>query len=93
MKVRFTLEALSHIAAIHWYIEARSAPAAARVLHRIFAEAERLGEFPQLGHVGIVPGTYERTVPGLPFSIVHQIEDDDTVVILGVFHGAQDRQK
>jgi toxin ParE1/3/4 len=55
-------------------------------------EADRLGAFPQLGRVGIVPGTYEWTVPRLPYIIVHELNDDsDEVVVPGVFHGAQAR--
>jgi plasmid stabilization system protein ParE len=48
MKVRFTLEALSHIAAIHFYIEGRSAAAATHIVDRILAGAARLGEFPRI---------------------------------------------
>ena len=67
MKVRFTLEALTHIAGIRFYIEQRSPQAAIHIADRIFAEADRLGELPQLGRIGVVPGTYEWTVtrPGL----------------------------
>jgi plasmid stabilization system protein ParE len=51
---------------------------------RIFAAADRLGEFPQLGRVGIVPGAYEWTVTGLPYIIVHEVDDDkDQVVVIG----------
>jgi toxin ParE1/3/4 len=92
MKVRFTLEALTHIATIHSYIQARSSAAAAHVTARIFADAERLAEFPHLGHVGVVPGTYELTVPGLPYIVVHEVhEDKNKIIVIGVFHGAQQR--
>lgn len=92
MKVRFTLEALSHIAGIRTYIEARSPHAAHRVVDRIFVEADRLEQFPELGHIGIVPGTYEWTVPGLPYIIVHELDErNDQVIVLAVFHGTQDR--
>jgi len=92
MKVRFTLEALTHIAGIRFYIEQRSPQAAIYITERIFAEADRLGEFPQLGRIGIVPGTYEWTVPRLPYIIVHELdEDSDEVIVVGVFHGAQAR--
>jgi plasmid stabilization system protein ParE len=90
MKVRFTFEALTHIAGIHYYIKGRSPEAAARIAAHIFTEAERIGEFPQIGHTGAVAGTRELTVPGLPYVIVHEL-DKDQVVILGIFHGAQDR--
>ena len=92
MIVRFTLEALADIAAIHAYIEASSPRAALRVATRIFAECDRLGEFPQLGHVGLLPGTFERTVAGLPYIIVHELAENDAVVVLNIFHGAQRRE-
>jgi toxin ParE1/3/4 len=92
MKVRFTLEALTHIDGIHFYIAGRSPAAAARIVARIFAETDRLAEFPDLGHVGLVSGTYEWTIPGLPYVIVHEVDTDkDELLVLGVFHGAQDR--
>jgi toxin ParE1/3/4 len=91
MKVRFTLEALNHINAIHFYIEGRSPQAATHIVKRIYADCERLAEFPQIGHVGMVSGTYERTVGGLPYIIVHEMDSNgDEIVVLGVFHGAQD---
>jgi toxin ParE1/3/4 len=91
MKVGFTLEALTHIAGIHFYIETRSPRAAARIAKRIFSEAERLGELPHLGHAGVVPGTLEWTVSGLPYIIVHEVLDDQQVIVIGVFHGSQER--
>ena len=38
-------------------------------------------------------GTREIVVPGLPYIIVYRIDigDADELVILGIFHGAQDR--
>lgn len=93
MKVRFTLEALTHIVGIHFYIEGRSPAAAARIAAHIYAAAERIGEFPEIGHIGAVSGTHEWTVPNLPYVIVHELDNDkNQVVILGVFHGAQDRR-
>jgi toxin ParE1/3/4 len=92
MKVRFTLEALADIEAIRLYISGRSPAAAARIIARIFPEADRLGDFPQLGHGGVVTGTLEWTMRGLPFIIVHELDGaQDEVVILDVFHGALDR--
>jgi plasmid stabilization system protein ParE len=92
MNVRFTLEALTHIATIRSYIKGRSAAAAAHVIQRIFADAERLEEFPHLGHVGVVPGTHELKVQGLPYIVVHEVHDDkNEVIVIGVFHGARQR--
>jgi toxin ParE1/3/4 len=92
MRVRFTLEALTHIAGIHFYLETRNRQAATRIVARVFAEAERIGEFPEIGHVGVAPGTYEWTIPHLPYVIVHEVDAKNAqVVIIGIFHGAQDR--
>jgi toxin ParE1/3/4 len=91
MSVRFTLEAHEHIVAIRSFIETKSRPAASRIIDRIFSECDRLGDFPQLGHIGTVPGTYEWIVPHLPYIIVHEITPKDDVIIIAVFHGAQKR--
>jgi len=92
MTLRFTREALDHIAAIHFYVEAKSARAAAHIVDRIFTDCDRLSEFPEIGHVGMVPGTFEWTVAGLPYIIVHQVDaKKDEIIVLGVFHGAQTR--
>jgi len=46
-----------------------------------------------MGHKGALSGTREFVVPGLPYIIVHRIENGNeaTLVILGVYHGAQRR--
>ena len=61
-------------------------------MSRIRSAAERLESFPRMGHAGVAPGTYEWSVVGLPYVIVYQTADEaGEVVILGVFHGAQQR--
>jgi len=92
MKLRFTIEALTHIADIHLFIEERSRVAATHIVTRIFAAADQLSEFSYIGHLGTVPGTYEWAVQGLPYILVHEIDEEkNEIVVLGIFHGAQDR--
>ncbi|WP_246175007.1 type II toxin-antitoxin system RelE/ParE family toxin [Bradyrhizobium paxllaeri] len=93
--MRFTAEAREHIAAIYSYIRERNPIAATQVVARIRLAAERLTEFPRMGHVGRVPGTHEWVVRGLPYIIVYEIglADPDEVLVLGVFHAAQDREQ
>jgi toxin ParE1/3/4 len=95
VKLRFTAEALEHIAAIYSYIRDRNPIAATQVVARIRSVAQQLAEFPRMGHVGRVPGTHEWVVRGLPYIIVDQTgaTDPDEVLILGIFHAAQDRER
>lgn len=91
-KLRFTREALDHIADIQVYIEGRNPQAAKRVAQRIYAAADRLQSFPRLGHLGVVSGTYELAVRPLPYILVHQHHrSSNEVVVLAVFHCAQSR--
>lgn len=61
-------------------------------MERIFADCDRLAEFPQLGHVGSVPSTYEWTVAGLPYIVVHELNREEReLIIISVFHAAQKR--
>ena len=90
MRVRYTIDALLHIAAIHTYINERNPVAAKRVVGRIRAAAERLGQLPKMGHAGAAAETREWVVVGLPYVIVHELNgSEDEIVVLGVYHGAQ----
>lgn len=95
VRLRYTTQARDHIAAIYGYIRDRHPVAATQVVARIRFAAERLAEFPRMGHAGRVAGTHEWVVRGLPYIIVYQIgaTDSDEVLVLGVFHGAQDRER
>jgi plasmid stabilization system protein ParE len=94
MRLRFSVEAQEHIASIYDYICDRSPVTATQVVLRIRLAAERLTEFPRMGPVGRAEGTHEWVVRGLPYILVYEIgaSDLDEIVILGVFHGAQDRE-
>jgi len=95
VRLRYTAEAREHIAGIYNYIRARNPVAATQVAARIRLATERLAEFPRIGHAGGVAGTHEWVVRGLPYIIVYEtgVADPDEVLILGVFHGAQDRER
>lgn len=77
------LEILRHIAV--------DDPAAAeRVLDVVEATAARLGDF-ATGHPGRMSGTYEKSVPRLPYIIAYELTDSDRAVsILRVIHAARD---
>jgi addiction module RelE/StbE family toxin len=78
---------------IHAWI-AKDNPATARsVAERILAAIEsKIPAFPYIGRAGKVEGTREWIVRGLPYIVVYRIEDaQETVTILAIFHGAQNR--
>jgi plasmid stabilization system protein ParE len=95
VRLRYTAQAREHIAGIYEYIRERHPVAATQVVARIRFAAERLTEFPRMGHAGRVPGTHEWVVRGLPYIIVYEIgvTEPDEVLVLGLFHGAQDRER
>jgi toxin ParE1/3/4 len=93
VKLRYTLRALRHLASIADHIAERNPEAARGVSARIRETIDLLVGFPRMGHKGSLLGTCEMVVPGLPYIVVYRIEihDEDTLVILGVYHGAQRR--
>ena len=95
VRLRYTAQAREHIAGIYDYIGERKPVAAIEVIARIRLAAERLTEFPRMGHAGRVAGTHEWVVRGLPYIIVYEIgvPEPDEVLVLGVFHGAQNRER
>ena len=72
MRLRYTAEAREHIVGIYNYIRERNPIAATQVAARIRLAAERLAEFPRIGHAGRVDGTHEWVVRGLPYIIVYE---------------------
>ena len=93
MRLRYTARARLHLDAIAEYIAERNPDAARRVGARIQETIDLLTSFPMMGRVGVLAGTREMVVPGLPYVIVYRIEtgDPDTLVLLGIYHGAQRR--
>jgi addiction module RelE/StbE family toxin len=90
--IRYSLEARRDLANIHDYISERNPRAATRVIERIRGAIDLLSEFPRIGHAGHAPETREWVVKGLPYIIVHELHDDE-LVVLAIFHGAQDRDR
>ncbi len=79
--------------AIQTYISDYNPGAAARVGVAIRDAAETLRYFPLAGRTGRANGTREWVVRGQPYVIVYEVSmgDANEVMVLGVFHGAQDR--
>lgn len=61
---------------------------AARITTHIVASVQQLATFPMSGRLGRVPGTRELVISSTPFIAAYTIEDD-RIVILAIYHGAQ----
>lgn len=61
---------------------------ATRVTMRIIGSVQQLASFPMSGRAGRVAGTRELVISGTPFIATYTIEDD-RIVILALYHGAQ----
>jgi len=90
VKVRWLSSSVRELDRIYAYV-ARDNPRAARsVFTRIRSAASRIGEFPEIGRGGHVPGTRAVVVGGLPFLVVYRIASD-RVEIIRVLHTAMHR--
>ncbi len=92
MKVDWTSLARDDVREIVAYIAHDNPIAANRVAESIIEAVEKLGDFPQIGREGLVPGTLELVLPRLPYVISYRVERRG-VQILAVLHAARDRQR
>jgi plasmid stabilization system protein ParE len=93
MRLRFTADALSHLAGIRDYLNERNPAVARRILSDIRTASRRLCEFPHLGRAGDWPDTRTWAVQHSPYLIVYRLDPGgEEVVVLGVFHGSQNWQ-
>ena len=90
MHVLWRAKALADIARITRYIAVDNPVAAARVVRELVVGGDSLATFPLRGRPGRQAGTRE-LVAIRPFVIVYRVTEAGTVVILRVWHGAQDR--
>lgn len=93
MQIVWTEGALASLVAIRQYIAEENPYAAAMVAQRIMASTRHLAIFPESGRHGLVPGTREVVVTGLPYTLVYAILGEPLrVEIWAVWHDAQDRE-
>ena len=93
MNIRVTEDAADDLDNIKARIARDDSAAAERVLEQIHATIRVLCKLPQLGHDGVVDGTYERTVSRPPYVIVYRIDlgSNDELIILRVPRSSQAR--
>jgi toxin ParE1/3/4 len=87
--IEWTEQATRQLDQAHDYVAlSNSEEVAAGIAMRIVTSVQRLATFPMSGRSGRVPGTRELVIPSTPFIAVYAI-DHDRIVILAVYHGAQ----
>ncbi|MGC2323423.1 MAG: type II toxin-antitoxin system RelE/ParE family toxin [Terriglobales bacterium] len=87
--IEWTEQAARQLDQAHDYIAlSNSEEVAARIAAQIVARVQQLASFPMSGRPGRVPGTRELVISQTPFIVAYTI-DNDRIVILAIYHGAQ----
>ena len=87
--IQWTDQAIQQLDQAHQYIAlSNSHEVATRITTQIVANVQQLDTFPTMGKIGRVPGTRELVIANTPFLAAYAI-DKDRIVILAIYHGAQ----
>jgi toxin ParE1/3/4 len=87
--IEWTEQATRQLDQAHDYITlSNSQEVAAQITMHIVTSVQQLATFPMSGRPGRVPGTRELIVSNTPFVVAYRIEKD-RIVILAIYHGAQ----
>ncbi len=86
MNVSFTPQAVDDLVEIHSHIATIDRLSADRVLSRIRQVIEMFEIFPLLGREGVVEGTREFAISGLPYTIVYRIASATELDVLTIIH-------
>ena len=89
LRVEWRPAALADLEAIFAYLLPLNPHAAERVVKELAVAAGSLGNFPRRGRPGRVSGTRESPIVR-PYVLVYEVRHD-SVVVLRLWHGAQDR--
>lgn len=87
MNLSFAPAALADLKKIRAWIAEDDTSAADRVVARIRQTILMLEAFPLLGRPGLVQGTRQLSVAGLPYFVVYKLVSDTELVILAILHG------
>lgn len=87
--IEWTEQATGQLDQAHDYIAlSNSEEVAVRITMQIVTSIQQLATYPMSGRSGRVPGTRELVISNTPFIAAYAI-DQDRIVILAVYHGAQ----
>lgn len=91
MIVRRSTRAAKDLDRIARFIERDDPDAALRVTRKVFDDCVAIGNFPECGRPGHRKNTRELIISVLPYTVIYKVEAE-VIVILHIFHGAQDWQ-
>jgi len=90
-EIKWTEEAATWLEDIYKYIANDNPNAAHRVVTGIYQKAQTLRDFPRMGYqYRSEPEGQIRVLLYGHYRITYLLKNDDTIVILGIFHGALD---
>jgi len=90
MQLNFAPLALVEIKEIHTYIAEQDPLAANRVRDAILIGAQRLLDFPEKGRRGVIEGTRELVLTGVPYVLVYEMNEATQVIeVLNIWHDRQ----
>lgn len=84
-QLEFSLLSIANMEAIRLRIAADNPIAASRVIESVASTADKLMDFPMLGHIGRRPGTRELVLSKYPYTIVYRLTMKK-VIIAAVIH-------
>jgi plasmid stabilization system protein ParE len=89
MTVKWRAEAIADVVRLVNYIAQKNPVAASSMGRELLLAGDSLDIFPRRGRIGRDPTTRE-LVTVRPYILVYEVDDEDNVTILNVWHAAQD---
>ncbi len=89
MKVKWLDDAKDGMKTIHNYIARDNQLAAYQTLKKIKLTVDLLSQYPHMGRVGRVTGTYELVIKNTAYIVPYRIKRN-VIEVLNVFHGAHE---
>jgi plasmid stabilization system protein ParE len=89
-EIRWTAEAQRWLESIFEYIASDNPQAAAQTVNGIFERTQVLASFPEIGHRYWASSRHVRILLYGHYRIAYLVNNDESIDILGVFHGSLD---
>jgi toxin ParE1/3/4 len=90
MRIRWTPAAAADLQSINDYLKEHHPHYREATVRKVYAAILSLKEWSHLGRVGREEGTRELLFPPLPYIAVYRVKEE-SVEVLRIYHGAQER--